>query len=912
MKINSTMLYNKFICFTILVLCLPVSIWSQQNTISSYTSYAEKIYLQLDSDVYTTDNTIWYKAIVTTALKNTPTVISGVLYVELISPDEKILVKKLVKLENGIGEGFFDLNSEYFRGTYLIRAYTQWNKNFESDFFFKKYIQVFNSSEKKETNPFVDVVLEKKQNNEQFIKVNVDPFLIDSLHKKSLSLYIDFGEKKDSLIVKKNQNDQFVLEYPVPEESKFVTLQFQSKNALSKPRTIVLDEDYFDFQFFPESGELVHGIQSKVGFKALDVKGKGKSIEGNIVNQKGEFITSFKSNKLGMGSFVLKNVDSTAEYFAQLISQSKEELSVNYPMPKISSLGNVLSITSSENKIHMTAASNYYKNDSVFIQIACRGLIYYELKGRFEAGRLKHSIPGNRLPEGIIAFTMLDWTKNPVAERLYFNERLENRLNIELTTGKKTYEQREKTKLKIKTTNEHREEMYANLSVLVLNKEQNGQTQGLRQNILSYFLLNSDLKGEVEAPGFYFTKNKNRHKNIDDLLLTQGWSKYHYSKSFNTIIYPNEISLSVSGSVEGALLNNNKKDIDLTLMTFGKPQSFQKQRTDSLGNFLFNLDDEYGQPIEIIIQSAKKSGKKKNYSIHLNKEVSPPILFNQVKSIENVDNVVYELVHKNYERKKVEDSFQFSEGDTQLDEVVLDVYDLTPLRIKVMEEYGKPDEVIKGKSILEKEENWSYGLYSVLMFNYPDKVNIFEWRDELYAGLYNTEPTLVVIDGIPVRFEMYPFIPSIPTSEVKSFEIIEYAKNFQNLWCNVFPRCNRLRAPTRGNVIAIYTHAGKGLSGTSKTVGLTRNFVQVFSPTREFYVPQYKNLDADDWRKPDLRALIHWESKVLVDGSGMASSTFYNADNVGEMLVVVEAISDTGEIGYQELIYKVEKFDDGD
>ena len=44
----------------------------------------------------------------------------------------------------------------------------------------------------------------------------------------------------------------------------------------------------------------------------------------------------------------------------------------------------------------------------------------------------------------------------------------------------------------------------------------------------------------------------------------------------------------------------------------------------------------------------------------------------------------------------------------------------------------------------------------------------------------------------------------------------------------------------------------------------------------------------------------------------MASSTFYNADNVGEMLVVVEAISDTGEIGYQELIYEVEKYDDGD
>ena len=191
------MFCSKIIRFVMLVLCLPVSIFAQQDDLSSYASFAEKIYLQLDSDVYTTDNTIWYKAIVTNASLNIPTNLSGVLYVELISPDEKILEKKLIKLENGIGEGFVDLNSKYFEGTYLIRAYTEWNKNFESDFFFKKYIHVFNTSEKEITNPFVDVVLEKKINKEQFLKVSVDPFLMDSLHKKSLSLFIDFGEKKE-------------------------------------------------------------------------------------------------------------------------------------------------------------------------------------------------------------------------------------------------------------------------------------------------------------------------------------------------------------------------------------------------------------------------------------------------------------------------------------------------------------------------------------------------------------------------------------------------------------------------------------------------------------------------------------------------------------------------------------------
>lgn len=82
------------------------------------------------------------------------------------------------------------------------------------------------------------------------------------------------------------------------------------------------------------------------------------------------------------------------------------------------------------------------------------------------------------------------------------------------------------------------------------------------------------------------------------------------------------------------------------------------------------------------------------------------------------------------------------------------------------------------------------------------------------------------------------------------------------------------------------------------------------SAPREFYAPKYENLQPTDWYKPDLRALVHWEPKLRVDSLGKASTTFYNADIVGEMLVVVEAISDKGEIGYQELDYNVIKNDE--
>lgn len=880
---------------------------SQHNNICSHASFAEKVYLQLDGKVYTTDKTIWFKSIITNAIDHAPNTLSGVLYVELIGPDEKIIEKKLIKIENGIGDGFFELNQKYSEGLYLIRAYTEWNKNFDTDFFFKEYIHVFATSAKKKADPISNVTLEKKQNNEHRLKAYFDPFAIDSLHKNELTLFITRDDKKDTLSIKKNRDDKYLIDYVISDECQFVTLQIQTKNLFSHSKTIVLNEDHLDLQFFPESGEMVHGMHNKVGFKALDFSGKGKSVEGEIVNGQGEVVTFFKSNQLGMGSFILSNVDSNATYFARLTSQSEERLSLMYPLPDIAPLGNVLSVIKKGDEIRLIASSNYLKNDSIYLRVSCRGLVYYDIKGRMKEGVLILSLPANMLPEGIIAFTMMDSRMQPVAERLYFNERPESRINIALSTDKDTYSQRELTMLNIETTNNDDKAINSNLSILVLNKDQMGQMQSTRQNILSYFLLSSDLKGKIEDPGFYFSENNDRHADLDALLLTQGWRKYLYTKPTGKFPFQPEPKLTVSGSVGGVMFKNRRKKIELTMMTFGHSRAVQSQTTDSLGRFNFNVDDEFGQDLPIVIQSAKKSGTKKNYTISIDKKESPAISFDHIKTIERVDSVVHALVRKNIERKMVENAFPLSEGVIYLDEVVVEGYRMTPDRKKVMSKYGKPDHVINGKAILEKEEKWSFGLFSVLKFKFPEMISITWDGGYWYARVSSDELTLVVIDGIPATLEEYPMIAYIPTSEVSSFEIIENAKNFADLYRKAFPFLSPLSAPASGSIIAIYTYAGKGMSGINAPVGILNTTVPVFSPRREFYAPKYENLQPNDWFKPDLRALVHWEPKVMVDSLGKVSTTWYNADNIGEMQVVVEAISEKGEIGYQEIVYDVKK-----
>jgi hypothetical protein len=441
-----------------------------------------------------------------------------------------------------------------------------------------------------------------------------------------------------------------------------------------------------------------------------------------------------------------------------------------------------------------------------------------------------------------------------------------------------------------------------------------GKVENSRQNILSYFLLSSDLKGRIENPRFYFDKTINRHNDLDALLLTQGWRKYNYSKPIDTILYQPETLLSISGTVGNIFSKRSKRDVHLTLITLGNPKFFYQQTTDSLGRFNFNITDEYENDLRVLIKSTNTSGKDRDYSIELDKIVSSPINFDYVNSVKDVDSTIKVLVAKNRERKRVEDSFRMTEGNTLIDEVVVKGYNMTPLRQLVKKKYSIPRVVISGKTLQEKEEKWSFGLYSILLYHYSDKIKIVQRGSNMYARVIGAPSfgpgdgvTLIVIDGIPVKEYDYPQIAGIPASEVKSFEIIQSANNFRNLYLEADPGTPVMEAPAIGSVIAIYTRAGKGLYGIQKPVGIFHTEVPVFSKPDEFYAPKYANISATSWNNPDLRALVHWVPIVLTNSLGRCTINFYNADNLGEMEVVVEAISENGEIGYQELNFNVER-----
>jgi hypothetical protein len=120
--------------------------WSngiKQDSSENFTKQiAEKVYLHIDRISYTSGDDIWFKAYVIDPSTNRLSLNTNKLYVELIAPDAKIIQHRTVRIENGTGHGDFKLNDSIPSGRYRIRAYTNYMRNYDEQFFFLKEITV--------------------------------------------------------------------------------------------------------------------------------------------------------------------------------------------------------------------------------------------------------------------------------------------------------------------------------------------------------------------------------------------------------------------------------------------------------------------------------------------------------------------------------------------------------------------------------------------------------------------------------------------------------------------------------------------------------------------------------------------------------------------------------------------------
>ena len=147
--------YKRSILYLLLLL-LPLGLHSQgrvrinDEIAEKFRRYCsqmprEEVYLETDRQDYIAGETVWFSASLFDRGSSSISSSSNTVYVELINPVNLPVVQRKVRLERGIGPGMFILPDTLSSGTYLLRAYTNWMKNFLPANCFMKEVRIYNS-----------------------------------------------------------------------------------------------------------------------------------------------------------------------------------------------------------------------------------------------------------------------------------------------------------------------------------------------------------------------------------------------------------------------------------------------------------------------------------------------------------------------------------------------------------------------------------------------------------------------------------------------------------------------------------------------------------------------------------------------------------------------------------------------
>jgi hypothetical protein len=223
-------------------------------------------------------------------------------------------------------------------------------------------------------------------------------------------------------------------------------------------------------------------------------------------------------------------------------------------------------------------------------------------------------IPKSLLPAGITRITLYDEQGKPHCERLVYLENKE-KVNVSITPTDDT------TSI-IKVTDNNGQPLKAYLSMSITNSIVPDEIF----DIESYLWLESEIKGKIERSAAYFdTANHDRFKQIDLLLLTQGWRDFiwkHVEKNVPEFPkYEMEKGLKITGHVEKLLGKRPypNANISLYIPDFGtdissyfsnlvQRKGTRFSRTDSLGNYDFGYMNFFGNQL-MFLRSRTDKGK---------------------------------------------------------------------------------------------------------------------------------------------------------------------------------------------------------------------------------------------------------------------------------------------------------------
>ncbi|TCC93402.1 hypothetical protein EZ428_01115 [Pedobacter frigiditerrae] len=769
----------------------------------------EKAHLHLDKPYYAIGEDIWLKAYLVTAEKNEPSLLSNVLYVDLINSQNMLMKKVTLSVENGMAAGNINLIDSLTSGTYRIRAYTNYMRNYADDFYFEKFIKIGNI---------------------------LDPITATKIKEKKLDLSI---------------------------------------------------------KFFPEGGNLVAGIRNKVGVKAVTSDGLGANLSGYVLNRNKEKIAEFTTENMGMGVFALMPI-AKENYTAYVLMTDGNLKSFNFPEIAESGYGLAINTVDENINVKISCSPDLVNGKEMFVVAQSNGVMYASFTSKIDNAVFTANIPKKSFPTGIVQFTLFNAESKPVSERLIFVNN-NDALKIEVKNYTSAITTKKKMDLSLFVTDANNNSIDGNFSVSVTDAEKVLVNEDEEITIMSNLLLTADLKGFIEKPNYYFNlANQNRDKQLDNLLLTQGWRRFNWNDVNNQkepeMTFRPEKSLEIAGKITSW---GNRPLSNAKVIMFSNSSSYRfnlDTLSDIKGNFVF---DKLAIPDTATFILHSKSSKN-NPKINIIVNDRAPIIDHQY-----IGNSINMLPYLQSTKEMFFELNKFNKLDKGIllkPVIITGKRALKPL-LNVPNSANRSaaaDYVIKGDKL--KYETNIYSVFTrvpgVMVVNNMIKQAAVR-RSSM--SITSQPPMLLIIDGVQINQRDFPgILQAMNPQDIAGIEVLTSLFNL-----SVYG------SDGAWGIVYITTKTGGG-PVTNVQTNLVKISSRGFTATKEFYSPDYDDPKTNQ-EMLDLRSTIYWKPNLNTDENGKATFNFFNASTRGTYRVTVEGMDTYGNIGRKVYTYQVKQ-----
>ncbi|OCK51556.1 hypothetical protein BA768_15560 [Chryseobacterium sp. CBo1] len=899
--LNFNTMNFKFLRSIFFVFSLFLSIFfNAQNNFSDFKK--EKTYIHTNHVFYKPGEEMYFKIYVLQAQNNLPADQSKVVNFELVDPSGSVVNKSKYEIKNGHAEGYFYFGNDMKGGIYKIRAFTAWMQNESGKNVFEKEITL-----QKIVSPRILMKLDFPKKGYGAGDEVLAEFSMRSLSNLPIPFYEAYftvmheGEKITEGNLITDREGKYLLKFKLPEVLKSsdallnVKVNFDGfTESISRNIPIVLNN--LDLKFMPEGGTYINGVEQNVAFKVLDEFEKPVDAVLGIYNQNHQKLLEVSSYNFGMGSFSFSPKNGET-YYAKVVKP--ENISQVYDLPFAKNDGIVLNSIKENQNIRLIINSTSER--SVLISGNFREKEVYSKSLILKKGFNHLEIPEEELPTGICRFTVTE-NNIPLAERIVFaNEN--KQMKVKISPVKKNYLPREKVIVNVETTDEKNNPIPANLSISVVDDKLWTYADDKQNHILSWLLVDSELKGKIEKPQFYFDKKEEKAaKSLDLVMLTNGYRYFEMNddiKKNGNYKYLPEKKNPIYGIVEDL----NRRPVKAEVYLVSGHSKIKKQTTSENGLFYFS-DLNRNEYYSVIAKSADKKQKVKVRMLSYTLNINPLVK----QSLENID--IDEIIKEAEIKEKTASTEGLSKNlplnsksdtisrNTQIEEVVVLGYNsvskksLATSSITTVE--SKMFENRPNVSFLQSLQGQAPGLSINSSSGSPGSAKI----DVVIRGVSSitsqSEP-LYVIDGMISNSTLFR---NLNPNSIDAISVLKDAAA-TSIYGN------------RGANGVIIINSKKGRNSnikfdiTPQTYFAVKNIpndsLAHYEYSRKFSYPVYESTNTA--YRHDYRETLYWNPVVETDKKGKAQIEFYQSDASSAFRIMTEGTSATGLIGRDETTY---------